>query len=174
MAASGTDLYHLTQMSDKNTKTPLHGLLSIGVVRILAKNNLHTVEAVKRAYPERLLRMPGIGIVRFRMIEAALIHSDTYKPIFAAPAFPEVPGSALKNSPLPLAIVRCLARNGILNDQQLRDAYPEKLLRIRTFGVNSLREVERIFFPGQQYQMPSGRRPAPSLPDNMCNLPPSI
>jgi len=117
-------------MADESTKTPLQGKLSVGLVRILGKNNLHSVEAVKRAYPERLLRMPGIGIVRFRMIEAELIHSETYKPTFAPPPFPEVPGSTLKNSNLPLAVVRRLARNGILNEQQLRNAYPEKLMRI--------------------------------------------
>ncbi|MEJ5152588.1 hypothetical protein [Comamonas sp. MYb396] len=152
-------------MANESAKTPLQGKLPLGLVRVLGKNNLHTVEAVKRAYPERLLRMPGIGIVRFRMIEAELIHTEWYKPQFAAPPFPEVPGSTLKNSPLPLAVVRRLARNGILSEPQLRDAYPEKLMRISSFGLGSLREVERIFFPGHRYDPPTGKQPPPSLPD---------
>ncbi|WP_428174154.1 hypothetical protein [Comamonas sp.] len=154
-------------------KTSLQGKLPIGLVRILARNGIHTVEEVGQAYPERLLRMRGISIVRFRMIEAALITGEVYTSHFAAPPLPDVPGSALRNTPLPLAIVRSLARNGILNDQQLRDAYPEKLLRIRTFGMGALREVERIFFPGQRYELPRGRQPAPTLPDNSGNLPQS-
>ncbi|QMV73216.1 helix-hairpin-helix domain-containing protein [Comamonas piscis] len=151
-------------MSDKKTKTLLQGKLSPGLVKILAKNNLHTVEAVKRAYPERLLRMPGIGIVRFRMIEAELIHSGPYRPLFAASPFPEVPGSTLKNSPLPLATVRRLARNGVFTEQQLREAYPEKLMKISFIGLVSLREIERIFFPGQRYDPPKRKQPPPNFP----------
>ncbi|MEJ5125824.1 helix-hairpin-helix domain-containing protein [Comamonas sp. MYb21] len=152
-------------MSNENTKTPLDGLLSPGLVRLLARSHLCTVEAVRRAYPERLLRLPGIGIVRFRKIEAALIGGAPYTPHFAAPHFPEVPGSTLKNSPLPLAVVRRLARNGILTEDQLRAAYPEKLMKINSFGLGSLREVERIFFPGHRYDPPTGKQPPPTLPD---------
>lgn len=153
-------------MADKEMKSSLQGKLPISLVRILAKNDIHTVEEVGRAYPERLLRMRGISIVRFRMIEAALITGQGYTPTFAPPPLPDVPGSALRNSSLPLAIVRCLARNGIFNDQQLRDSYPEKLLRIRNFGMGALREVERIFFPGQRYELPRATQPPPTLPDN--------
>lgn len=151
-------------MSDEYTRTPLLGKLSPALIRVLAKINLHSVEAVKGAYPERLLRLPGIGMVRFRKIEAALIREEAYTSPLANSALRDVAGSSLKHYPLPQAIVRCLARNGIMSDQQLRDAYPEKLLRIRTFGIRSLKEVERILFPGQQYHLPRGRRPARKLP----------
>jgi len=153
------------------TETPLGDLLPRGVKTLLQRNGVHTVEDVRNAYPHQLLRMRGMGMFRFRQIEAALIKGECYTPRLSAPPLPDVPGSGLKNSPLPSAIVRNLARNGILNEQQLRDAYPEKLLQIRTFGMGSLREVERIFFPGQRYEPPTGRRPAPVLPDILRNMP---
>lgn len=135
------------------------------LVRVLAKNNLHTLEAVKRVYPEGLLRMRGISIVRFRQIEAVLTPCKLYQSLYAAPQFPKVHGSTLEISLLPLALVRLLARNGILNETELRNAYPEKLMKISSFGIGSLREVERIFFPGQRYDPPSGKKPPPTLPD---------
>jgi len=152
-------------------KTPLGGLLPLRITALLQRNGVHTVEDVRNAYPHQLLKMQGMGMLRFRQIEAALIKGESYTPRLAAPPLPDVPSSRLKNSLLPLAIVRNLARNGILNDQELRDAYPQKLLRIRTFGIGSLREVERIFFPGQRYEPPTGRRPALVLPDILRNMP---
>lgn len=165
VSAGSTRLYPSTQMPDEATETPLHGLLSVELERVLAKNNLHTLEAVNRVYPEGLLRMRGISIVRFRQIEAVLNPRELYRSVYAAPQIPDVQRTALKTSHLPLALVRLLARNGILNETQLRDAYPERLMRIRSFGIGSLREVERLFFPGQRYDPPSGKRPHPTLPD---------
>lgn len=131
-------------MSDANA-TPLHGKIPPGLIRLLAKNDLHTVEAVQHAYPIKLLRMHGIGRVRMRQIEAALLPGNSYTLLPTYPERSRVPGSALETLPLPMGIVRCLARNGIMNVQQLKDAYPAKLLKIRSFGESSLREVERIF-----------------------------
>lgn len=159
-------------MSDEPA-TPLDGKLPLGLIRVLAKNNLHTLEAVKLMYPEALLHMRGISIVGFRQIEAVLNPSEIYQSVYAAPQLPEVHGSALQTSHLPLALVRLLARNGILNETQLRDAYPERLLRISSFGIGSLREVERVFFPGQRYDPPFGKKPPPTLPSRPIMLPTS-
>lgn len=159
-------------MSDEPA-TPLDGKLPLGLIRVLAKNNIHTLEAVKRVYPEALLRMRGISIVRFRQIEAMLNPIEIYQPVYAAPQFPDVHDTALNTSFLPLALVRLLARNGIFNETQLRDAYPERLLGINSFGIGSLREVERIFFPGQRYESPSGKKPLPMLPNGPIGVPTS-
>ncbi len=152
------------EMSDEHA-TPLHGKLSPALIRVLAKNDLHTVDALRHAYPIKLLRLHGVGQVRMRQIEVALLSGDVHTPLPTLPERSRVPGSALETLPLPMGIVRCLARNGIMNQQQLKDAYPEKLLKIKSFGERSLREVERIFFPGQHYKLPSGRRPGTLLRD---------
>ncbi len=143
----------------------MQGRLSVELVRVLAKNNLHTLEDVERVYPEKLLRMRGISIVRFRQIEAVLNPGELYQSVYAAPPFPDIYGTALQGSLLPLALVRLLARNGITNETQLRDAYPEKLMKISSFGIGSLREVERIFFLGQHYDPSCSKKRVPSLLD---------
>lgn len=130
--------------------TALHGLLSERIIRILAKNGVASVEAVRQAYPLGLLRMHGIGMLRLRKIEMALFPGQCYEPDFAAPAIRFAHGSSL-NGKLPLVTVRALARAGIKTPEQLRDAYPHKLLKIRTIGTGTLREIERVFFPGQRF-----------------------
>lgn len=156
-------------MSDEPA-TPLNGKLPPGLIRALAKNNLHTVEEVRNAYPLKLLRMHGIGRVRLQKIEAALIDGEAYAHARNLPKPSKVAGSLLEDLPLPIGLVRCLARNDIFTEQQVRDAYPEKLLRIRSFGESALRQVERVFFPGQHYELPRGTIPAPSNRTNTVDL----
>lgn len=129
--------------------TPLDGLLSERTIRILAKNGVDSVEAVRQAYPLGLLRMHGIGMLRLRRIEMALSPGQRYEPGFAAPAIRYAYDSSL-NGKLPLVTVRALARAGIKTPEQLREAYPRQLLKIRTIGTGTLREIERVFFPEQR------------------------
>lgn len=59
--------------------------------------------------------------------------------------------AAIIASLLPLRTVRVLARGGIDTIEQIKASYPEKLLRVHGFGINSLRDVEVAFFPGEKY-----------------------
>jgi len=130
--------------------TPLDGLLSDRIIRILAKNGIASVEAIQQAYPVGLLRMHGIGMLRFRKIERAFFPGQCFEPDFAVPAIRFAHDSSL-NGKLPLVTVRALARAGIKTPEQLREAYPHKLLRIRTIGTGTLREIERVFFAGKKW-----------------------
>lgn len=130
--------------------TPLDGLLSDRIIRILAKNGIASVEAIQQAYPVGLLRMHGIGMLRFRKIERAFFPGQCFEPDFAVPAIRFAHDSSL-NGKLPLVTVRALARAGIKTPEQLREAYPHKLLRIRTIGTGTLREIERVFFVGKKW-----------------------
>ncbi len=44
-----------------------------------------------------------------------------------------------------------LARHGLESIEQIKSAYPARLLAIPGFGLQSLREVEAAFFPGQRF-----------------------
>jgi len=44
-----------------------------------------------------------------------------------------------------------LARSGIETIEQIKSAYPDRLLRIPGFGLRAFREIEAHFFPGQRY-----------------------
>lgn len=129
--------------------TPLDGLLSDRITKILAKNGVYSVEALKQAYPLPLLRMHDIGMLRFRKIELVFFPGQSFEPEFAAPAIRLAHDSSL-NGKLPLVTVRALARAGIKTPEQLREAYPHKLLKIRTIGTGTLREIERVFFAGKE------------------------
>lgn len=133
--------------------TPLDGKLPFPVIRILVRNGINTVEAVHQAYPLGLLAIKGIGLLRLRKIEKAFLPGRAYIPTHALPPLPFVSGSSL-NGALPVAIVRALARGGITTPEALRAAYPLELLKIRSLGEGSLREIERVFFPGQHYEPP--------------------
>lgn len=124
------------------------------MIRILRRNGLDSVEAVRRAYPLDLLAIKGIGLLRLRKIEKAFLPGQAYIPTHALPALPFVAGSCLNGS-LPVAIVRALARGDITTPEQLRQAYPHELLKIHSLGEGSLREIERVYFPGQHYETPS-------------------
>lgn len=143
----------MTNDSASPPSTPLDGKLPFQVIRILARNGIDSVEAVREAYPLDLLAIKGIGLLRLRKIEKALLPGEAYIPAHAMPPIPFVSGSSL-NGALPVAIVRALARGGITTPEQLRKAYPIELLKIHTLGEGSLREIERVFFPGRRYEPP--------------------
>lgn len=44
-----------------------------------------------------------------------------------------------------------LARHGFETVEQIKSAYPVRLLAIPGFGLQALREVEAAFFPGQRF-----------------------
>lgn len=54
-----------------------------------------------------------------------------------------------------------LARHNITTVEEVMAAYPERLLKLAGFGLQSLREVEAVFFPGQCYlaELKGGQRP---------------
>lgn len=54
--------------------------------------------------------------------------------------------------------VNALKRNGIKSVDQIKACYPEELIRIRGFGLRSLRAVEDAFLSGAKYK-PSLDRP---------------
>lgn len=139
--------------STSHAAPSLDGKLPAPVVRLLVRNGLDTVEAVRKAYPLGLLAIKGIGLLRLRKIEKAFFPGQSYVPSHAMPDLPFVSGSCLNGS-LPVAIVRALARGDITTPEQLREAYPHELLKIRSLGEGSLREIERVFFPGQRYEPP--------------------
>ena len=143
----------MVNSSTSHGSASLEGKLPASVVRILVRNGLDTVDDVRKAYPLGLLAIKGIGLLRLRKIEKALMPGQSYVPSHAMPALPFVSGSCLNGS-LPVAIVRALARGDITTPEQLRQAYPHELLKIRSLGEGSLREIERVYFPGQHYEPP--------------------
>ena len=52
-------------------ETPLGDILQPRVKRILERNGIHTVEALRMAYPHQLVKIWGLGMYRFRQIERA-------------------------------------------------------------------------------------------------------
>lgn len=151
------------------TETPLDELLPLGVKALLQKNGIHTVEDVRKAYPHTLLKFRGIGMAKFRQIEAAFFPGKKFEPARVLSPLTHVKGSSL-NGALSPAIVRILARGGITTVDQLKAAQPADLLKIERLGIGMLREIESVFFPGQHYEVPRGRRPAPTLRDSAGNL----
>lgn len=135
-----------------SSETPLTGLLPVRLIRILAKNDIVSVEAVRRAYPVALLKLSGIGLERFRRIEMVFFPGHFFEPKFAAPPIQFARDSSL-NDKLPLVTVRALAREGIKTSEQLREAYPNKLLQIRSIGPGTLKEIERVFFPEAKHDL---------------------
>lgn len=128
-------------------EAPLEYLLPAYVTTVLAKNGIHTVEGVRRAYPDQLLKMRGIGMLRFRDIERAFFPGESFTPAMPRPPMRHVKDSSL-NAILPPAIVLALARGGIMNVEQLLAAEPKDLLRIRGLGASKLREIESVFLMG--------------------------
>lgn len=60
-----------------------------------------------------------------------------------------------------------LARHNITTVEEVVAAYPERLLKLAGFGLQSLREVEAVFFPGQCYlaELKDGQRPTKRMHD---------
>lgn len=68
----------MLRMLDKPLiETSLGDLLPIGVKTILEKNGVHTAEAVRMAYPDQLLRMRGMGMLRFsNILPGGVVHAS--------------------------------------------------------------------------------------------------
>lgn len=62
-----------------------------------------------------------------------------------------------------------LARHSITTVEEVKAAYPERLLKLSGFGLQSLREVEAVFFPGQRYlaELKHGQRPTKRMHDSL-------
>lgn len=151
----------------------LGDLLPKYVTRVLARNGITTVDGVRKAYPLDLLKMRGMGQLRFKQIETALFPGSSYTPARISSPIRQTKGSSL-NGILSPGTVQALARGGIMTVEQLVGLEPEGLLKIRGLGVAKLREIEKIFYPSQHYEIPRSRRQAPTLPDSMGNAPKSI
>jgi DNA-directed RNA polymerase alpha subunit len=130
------------------SETPLSILLPGNTTSVLAKNGIHTIEAVHSAYPHDLLKIKGIGEARLRQIENILYPNKSLAPVRIRPPIWHVMDSSL-NGALSPKTVRALARAGITTVAQLREAGPERLLRIQGFGTMKLWEIENAFFTGK-------------------------
>lgn len=150
---------------EPKTETQLGDLLPKYVTRVLARNGITTVEGVRKAYPHDLLKIWGLGLLRFKQIETALFPGQFYMPERIYDPISRVKGSSL-NGVLSPATVQALARGGVLAAEQLVDLEPAGLLKIRGLGIAKLREIEKIFFPSQKYEPPRVRQPAPTLRDS--------
>lgn len=123
---------------------PLEGLLPTRVASILAQNDIHTVEDVRRAYPHGLTKLRGLGMLRIKQIEAALFPGKNFTPMRIRAPISHIKGSSLNGNFSP-AVVRALARNGIITLDALRMVSSDELLRLPGLGHTMLREIERVF-----------------------------
>lgn len=123
---------------------PLGNLLPLRLKNLLEGNGIYTVEAAFRAYPDRLLKLHGIGISRFKQLERILFPGKSYTPPRVYPAIPQAPGSCL-NGILSPGTVKTLARGGVTTAEQLCAAQRKDLLAIKALGPTKLREIERMF-----------------------------
>lgn len=130
---------------EPQSETPLGELLPKYVTRILARGGITTVEGVKKAYPHELLKMWGMGMFRFKQIEAVLFPGKSFTPARLYSPVRHIKGSSL-NGTLSPGTVQTLARGGITTMEQLRAAKPQELLNIQGLGAAKLREIERVFF----------------------------
>lgn len=130
-------LMHLSAM-------PLEGLVPTRVASILAQNDIHTVEDVRKAYPHGLAKMRGLGTLRLKQIEAALFPRKNLTPGRIRAPISHVKGSLL-NGTLSPAVVRALARNDIITVEKLRLVSSDELLRLPGLGHAMLKEIERAF-----------------------------
>ena len=60
--------------------TPLLGLLPPPVVVILVKNGIRTVLELQSVYPNGLLKMRGLGMLRFKQVETAFFPGKSFIP----------------------------------------------------------------------------------------------
>ena len=140
----------LSMLSDfSQTETPLGSLLPKYVTSVLARNGITTAEGVRKAYPHDLLNLWGLGLLRFKQIEAALFPNQWFMPERIYFPISKVKGSSL-NGILSPATVLALARGGIMTAEQLCAMEPKNILQLRGLGSVKLREIERLFFPGKQ------------------------
>lgn len=122
----------------------LDGLLPLKVTTILAKSGIRTVGEIRRAYPDGLMKIRGIGMLRLKQIEMTLFPGISFTPKRARSPIAYIKGSSL-NGALSPAAVRALGRGGITTVQQLREVNRKRLLNIQGLGQNLLREIERTF-----------------------------
>ena len=135
----------LNMADELETERPLGDLLPLRVKVLIQRNGVHTVEDVRKAYPHTLLKFRGIGMSKFRQIEAAFFPGKKFEPARVLSPLTHVKGSSL-NGVLSPAIVRILARGGITTVDQLKAAQPADLLKIERLGVGMLREIQSVFF----------------------------
>lgn len=124
---------------------PLGDLLTAQVKSALERNGIHTVEGVRRAYPQALIEMRGIGILRLRKIEAALFPGKSFTPTRRTTSRQTIKGTSLNGALFP-GTVQILARGGITTEEQLIAASPNDLLKIKGLGAVKLQEIESLFF----------------------------
>lgn len=121
---------------------PLDKILPRSLKNLLESYGIYTVEAAFRAYPDQLLKLPGMGISKFRQLERILFPGETFTPRRAPPPIPYAQGSSL-NGVLSPGTVQALALGGITTVTQLRAASRKDLLAIKALGTTKLREIER-------------------------------
>jgi DNA repair protein RadC len=141
----------MSSSSAPQPETPLGNLLPAYAIRILVNNGIHTLEGLQRAYPHDLVKIKGIGPLRLRQIETVLYSGKPIVRSRARPPSHHVEDSSL-NGTLAPATVRALARAGITKVEQLREAGPERLLRIQGLGIQKLQEIESAFFAGKMHE----------------------
>ncbi len=129
---------------------PLDKILPRSLKKLLESNGIHTVEAAFRAYPDHLLKLPGIGISKFRQLEWILFPGETFTPRRVPPPIPYAQESSL-NGVLSPGTVQTLARGGITTVTQLRAASRKDLLAIKALGATKLREIERALLQDKSF-----------------------
>lgn len=144
--------------------TALGDLLPLRLKALLQRNGVNTVEDVRNAYPHQLLKMWGMGMLRFRQIEAVFFPGESFTPTRVYSPIRHIKGSSL-NGTLSPAAVRALARGGITTMDQLLATDRKEMMNIKGLGALKLREIESVFFPGQHYEVPRSRTPAPTPPE---------
>jgi len=123
------------------SETSIGDQLPLRVKTILEQNGIHTIEGVRRAYPNELLKMRGMGMLRFKQIEAALFPDKSFTPARIYSPIRHIKGSSLNGVFAP-ETVQALARGGITTLEQLLAMEPKVLLKIRGLGIHKLREIE--------------------------------
>jgi len=126
------------------TGSPLEGLLPPRVASILATKGIRTIEEVRNAYPHELLKIRGLGMLRFRQIERALFPGKSFTPARVLSPISHVKGSSLHGVLNP-ATVRALARGGITTLEMLHRVTSKELLKIPGLGINIVQEIEQAF-----------------------------
>ena len=123
------------------SETPIGDQLPLRVKTILERNGIHTIEGVRSAYPNQLLNMWGMGMFRFKQIEAALFPGKSLTPARIYSPVRHIKGSSL-NGVLAPATVQVLCRGGIATIEQLLVTESKELLKIRGLGIHKLQEIE--------------------------------
>jgi len=144
---NGVAAYDGIDMEDEftlGTRSPLEGLLPPRVASILATKGIRTIEDVRNAYPHQLLKIRGLGLLRFRQIERALFPGKSFTPARVQSPISHVKGSSL-NGVLNPATVRALARGGITTPEKLHDVTSKDLLKIPGLGISMVQEIEQVF-----------------------------